>query len=336
MALYRAKFGRLLALDEKIRRGEYPNCTTFAREWEVSTKSIQRDVEFLRDSLGAPIEYDPDRRGFSYTDAGWRLGPIELSESDLLQLAVAERMAAQYRGTPISPALERLFEKLRSALPGKTRIDPIDVHARFSFHGHPVREVPKAIWRTVARALRDGRLFRVAYRRYGASTPRNHAINPVHLASLDGEWMLVGQIRGRDDLTLFALSRMEHAALARGPAERVAFDPEQFFANRFARFVGGSADPHEIIVRFSAQAAPGVLERTWHPRQTLLKQADGTVVLRFPAPALFEVQRWALQWGGDAEVLGPPELRRAVAREATRLRALYCRRRVTRALARAR
>ena len=321
--VYRAHFGRLLALDERIRAGKRPNCASFAREWEVSAKTVQRDVEFLRDVRGAPIEYDPIERGYAYSDPSWRLQPLELSEAELLQLAVAERMAAQYRGTPIAATLTALFEKLRAALPGRVSVDPGDVHNRFSFHGHPVREVPKETWRTVARAIRERRRLRLDYRRYGATTARVHRVDPVHLTSLDGEWALVARIVGRTELTLFALSRVVRARAERASAAVIDFDPEAFFANRFGRFVGAPGAANEIVVRFSREAAPGVLERVWHPKQSITRQNDGSVVLRFPAPALYEVQRWVLQWGGDAEVVAPAELRAAVAGEARRLVACY-------------
>lgn len=54
MSVCRGHFGRLLELDEQIRARKHPNCTSFRRDWEVSTKTVQRDVEVLRDSRGAP------------------------------------------------------------------------------------------------------------------------------------------------------------------------------------------------------------------------------------------------------------------------------------------
>jgi Ankyrin repeats (3 copies) len=73
---------RLLALDRLIRDGKYPNALTFAREWEVSQKTIQRDIEFLRDMLGAPIKYDRAQNGYYYTDQQWDfLAPVRQVKS---------------------------------------------------------------------------------------------------------------------------------------------------------------------------------------------------------------------------------------------------------------
>jgi len=37
---------RLLALDQLLRTSKYPNCTSFAVDWEISTKTAQRDIDF--------------------------------------------------------------------------------------------------------------------------------------------------------------------------------------------------------------------------------------------------------------------------------------------------
>ena len=57
MAKFKPQYRRLLFIDKKLREGTYPNCTSLAAGWEVSTKTILRDIAYLTDSLQAPIEY---------------------------------------------------------------------------------------------------------------------------------------------------------------------------------------------------------------------------------------------------------------------------------------
>jgi predicted DNA-binding transcriptional regulator YafY len=54
-----------------------------------------------------------------------------------------------------------------------------------------------------------------------------------------------------------------------------------------------------------------------------VENTDGSVLLSFPAPSIYEVKRWVLPWGGDAEVLEPASLREALAAEARSLQARY-------------
>ena len=61
---------RQIDIDRRIRAGEYPSCPKLATEWEVDERTIKRDIEFMKDRLDAPIEYDRNRRGYFYTEAG--------------------------------------------------------------------------------------------------------------------------------------------------------------------------------------------------------------------------------------------------------------------------
>jgi predicted DNA-binding transcriptional regulator YafY len=52
----KVRTNRILAVDSLIRAGKYPNASTIARRLEVTTRTVQRDIEYMRDMYGAPIE----------------------------------------------------------------------------------------------------------------------------------------------------------------------------------------------------------------------------------------------------------------------------------------
>lgn len=58
---------RMVRLHEWLIANRYPNCRKIAEEFEVSSKTVQRNVNFMRDQMGMPIEYDMERFGFRYT-----------------------------------------------------------------------------------------------------------------------------------------------------------------------------------------------------------------------------------------------------------------------------
>jgi predicted DNA-binding transcriptional regulator YafY len=59
----------MMRIHELLVADRYPNCRKIAEEFEVSSKTVQRDVNFMRDQMGLPIEYDKARFGFHYTRA---------------------------------------------------------------------------------------------------------------------------------------------------------------------------------------------------------------------------------------------------------------------------
>jgi proteasome accessory factor B len=324
MKFYQGLHHRIVELDRLIRDGRYPNCTRFAQKWECTRKTVQRDVTYLKDSLGAPIEYDYFRKGYFYTDPAWKLPGLDLTEGELFLLLVAERMAEQYKGTPLAANLEGLFTKIRAALPDKVTIDPAYFRTQLvSFHGHPVREISQNVWMHVFKALRTNKVIRIFYVRAGSSVTEEREVEPLHLACIDSEWYLIAYCRLRKNIRHFAISRTTRVKQDRKTFQPREFNAKEYFANRFSRFIGEPGKIYNIVIRFSKDAAQWVSERTWHPKQRIETHRDGSLTLSFPAPALYEVKRWVFQWGADAEVLAPAALRESVKREVKMLSHKY-------------
>src|SRR5688500_13911100 len=63
----RPAWERMMRMHQLIQNGEYPNCPKVAKEFEVSTRTVKRDVDFMKTRLKLPIEYDENRYGFFYT-----------------------------------------------------------------------------------------------------------------------------------------------------------------------------------------------------------------------------------------------------------------------------
>ena len=75
------------------------DASTLARDLEVSAKSIHRDLEFMRDRLDLPFEFDARRRGYHYTEEVRAFPTLQITEGELVALVVADKALQQYRGT---------------------------------------------------------------------------------------------------------------------------------------------------------------------------------------------------------------------------------------------
>ena len=58
---------RIQWLHKKIIENSYPNAMRLAERWGISHRQAQRDVDFLRRELEAPIAYSKTEKGFYYT-----------------------------------------------------------------------------------------------------------------------------------------------------------------------------------------------------------------------------------------------------------------------------
>ena len=90
---------RMLRIHRALQSGKYPNAPTLAQDLEVSAKSVHRDLEFMRDRMDLPVEWDIHRRGFYYTQKVDSFPGFQITQGELVALVVAEKALQQYRGT---------------------------------------------------------------------------------------------------------------------------------------------------------------------------------------------------------------------------------------------
>ena len=50
----KVRINRVLMIDEAIRSGRYPSIAKLARKAEVNPRTIERDIEYLRDMYEGP------------------------------------------------------------------------------------------------------------------------------------------------------------------------------------------------------------------------------------------------------------------------------------------
>ncbi len=59
---------RIQWLHKKIANNYYPNAMRLAERFDISHRQAQRDVDYLKKKLGAPIEYSLERKGYYYSE----------------------------------------------------------------------------------------------------------------------------------------------------------------------------------------------------------------------------------------------------------------------------
>ncbi len=315
---------RIAALDRAVRAGEYPNARTIGERLEVCRRTVLRDVEFLRDRLGAPIAFDQVRNGYYYTDPGFRLPAVAMTDGELLALVLAERAFQQYRGTPYGPDLARAIGKIARGLDDVLSVDLGELADGCSFRTTAPESIAPEVFRKLASAVRRRHRLVVRYWTPSRDEETNREVDPYHLTCIDGHWYLVAYCHVRDEVRMFVPSRirsLEATGATFVPPEDFRLD--EYLSGSFGVFRGDDDESHRVRLRFTGESARYVGDRQWHSSQTAETIDDGALILSFSLTALRDVERWALSWGGDCEVLEPRELRNAVRVSATLAAARY-------------
>jgi len=299
-------------IHEQLQLDKLPNCSTLAAHFEVSAKTIQRDIEFMRDRWALPIEYDEPRHGYYYAQPVENLPLVTMTEGELVALLVAQKAIEQYTGTPFEAPLTNAFAKLTSQLDGPVSVALGAARHVFSFKAAGPARADLELFRQLSQAVLETREIAFDYRGLADAKPARRRVQPWHLCCVDGQWYLIGHDLDRAAKRTFALTRIGAVEISRRTFPRPAgFSIREHLGGSFG-IVAGTGD-YRVRLRFDSWAAQLVRERFWHDTQEIAERRDGSLELSLHLADLAEVERWALSWGQHVEVLAPKELRQRLA-----------------------
>ena len=306
----------MLRIHQAIHSGSYPNATTLARELEVCTKSVHRDLDFMRDRLNLPIQYDGGRFGYFYAETVKAFPTLQITEGEITALIVAEKALRQYRGTSFERPLLNALKKMEQSLPDTISLSLNDIAQTISFRTRAEPLLDLQTFDALAKATVARCQLELTYRKPGQLKAELRVVDPYHLANINGEWFLFAYDHLRHDLRTFVPARIQAVRPTGKTFERRRdFSLEERLRGSFG--VQSGQGETDVVIRFSARVADYIREKRWHESQKLRQLRGGEVQLHLKLSSLGEVGRWVLSWGGDAVVVRPAELVRFV-RQAAR------------------
>jgi proteasome accessory factor B len=301
----------MLRIHQALQSGGFPNASKLAREIEVATKTIHRDIEFMRDRLNLPIEFNPAKNGYFYTGEVSAFPTMQITEGELFALVVAEKALQQYRGTSFEKPILSAIRKMEQALPDTISLNLADIGQTISFRTRAEPILDLKTFDVLAKAVAQRQQLELHYRKPGQAKTEARIVDPYHLANINGEWFLFAYDHARKDIRTFVPARIRSVKPTGKTFERSQkFSLEKRLRDSFG--VHSGEGEYEVVIRFSARAADYVREKKWHQSQQLRELKGGGVELKLKLSSLAEIERWVLSWGGDAKILKPCKLAEAV------------------------
>lgn len=289
-----------------------------ADEFACDHRTAQRMTRALEDCFpNVETLVDEARRKF------WRLkgGDVQLMkaqgirDSELAAIEIAIRRASHDGATNEVAALKSLRDRLKAAMPRPhARRAEADAEAVLEAYGFASRPGPRVradplVLSTIAEALKGPLLVSITYAGGSGEAGRTRLLEPYGLLLGARRYLVAREQGGRGQIQHFRLDRITSARLE---AQSFRRDPDFSLDDHAASAFGSFHDAEEFaetIWRFSAAAAPVAREFTFHPRQELTENDDGSLTVRFAASGHLEMAWHLYAWGDQVEVLAPERLR---------------------------
>lgn len=290
----------------------------------ISPATLKRDLKYLREQLGTPIEYDAFERSYKIAANGphgrKELPGLWFSEAELHALALAHRLLEQLdpqqKLVPRLTSVIQRAERLLSQQAG--RIQLLD-RVRLVIPGK--RDVNAEAFDVITTALAQRRQVQMRYftRSRGASSQR--CVSPQRIVFYR-TWYLDAWCHRANELRRFALDAVESVTATQALALEIPLHlVERLFDGAYGAFPG---EPNRwATLVFSPTAAQWVERETWHPMQRMRRLEDGHLELVLPYREPTELAMDILRHGEHVEVQGDELLAAALQRHVVALARKY-------------
>lgn len=310
------RFDRIFALHQLLSSHHNPvSRQQIEQVLECSRATAKRIVENMRDYLNAPIEYDRSRNGYYYARDSklgemYQLPGVWFNASELHALLSVQQLLQE-----VQPGLlERQLAPLKSQIEGLLKVqhgggDQISQRIRIlSAASRP----PGDYFQIVASALAQRRRLDITYFKRGEEQLSERELSPQRLLHYRDNWYLQAWCHLRDGLRTFALDSIRQALILQRTAQEVPAQQLNDYGMSAYGIFSGNADRLAVLL-FQPERARWVAAEQWHPKQQSRWLDDGRYELKIPYGQAPELIMDILKYGPDVEVVGPDELRKAVA-----------------------
>jgi predicted DNA-binding transcriptional regulator YafY len=299
------KTARLYKIEMLIRNRGHVSFQTLLEELEVSAATLKRDLEYLRDQLGAPIEYDRFVNGYRFGE-GFRGSRHELpglwfNERELYALLMADQLLSELDADGvISRHLQPLRDRIHQIL-GTGDADAADLLKRVKIVNAGKRPVESQFFELVGEALLQRRRVRMRYLTRSRGEVSERDVSPQRLTHYRNTWYLDAWCHTRDRLLRFSMDAIEQASALEQRAKDVSLKTvEAELDGGYGAFAGKAA--HQATLQFSADAAQWVSREEWHPDQQAVWAPDGSYLLTLPYNDPKELSMDVLRHGDQVRI----------------------------------
>ena len=301
------KMDRLIGILAILLQKDVVTAPQLARHFEVSRRTISRDIESLC-RAGIPICTRQGAGGGISIMEGYRIDRTLLSSGEMQEILAGLRGLDSVSG---SRHYARLMEKL---CPGASGLDSVS--------GRDAILIDLSSWykdslapkiETILSAIDEKQLLSFCY--YGPRGESRRMIEPYHLVFRWSGWYVWGWCTDRADFRLFKLNRMQEVAAS-----------GRYFPARTAPFPDlsdGRVFPGGIHVR--ALFAPEVKWRLVEESgpDCFVQQENGWLLFQWEYTDKDHLVSWLLTFGDRAVLLEPAPVREELAAALKRMLAHY-------------
>lgn len=295
---------RLIHLTMLLQQRPNQKAADLAAELGVSVRTLHRYFGMLEE-IGIPVYSERGPAGGISLVRGYRMPPLVLTPEEAAAVSLGTGLVEELWGDLYREPARAALAKLEHLLPDEQKREVAWARRALAATGmhRGDMQAQTPVLERLRSAVRESRRVHMRYRSGSSPHPAERDLDPYALIHRWGWWYVVGHCHLREALRSFRVDRIESLALTEARFQPpVEFDLQAYLAQDWA-------PPPRLRVRMRFQ--PGSAHVALYNRsawESFEEQADGSILVAFPAPELYWAAATVLAYGPIVQALEPPEL----------------------------
>lgn len=276
----------------------------------VSTSSIQKDIYAMRydERLGyfAPIQFDVYKKGYVYTEIGYSIQKINVSDEDLQGLELAVGILQQFQNIPAIKQFEDAIHKLAGAV----KFSREQQHDKIVLLDRPIRYQGIEFMQDIVDAIRQKRVMKFMYLPFTKKEATKHTVHPYFIKEYNSRMYLIAKdihpTKASKFLT-FGFDRMQQLVVMHQTFQEELIDKESYFRSAIGISLP-QTKPENIVLQFDISQLKYITSQPLHHSQKIIKEQSKLFTLQIHVVINYELMSLLLSFGDKLKVIKPASL----------------------------
>lgn len=334
MPLNKDALTRYRLIDERLRNNMLPKPSlaqlieyvSGKMERDVSRRTILLDIKNMRENSDlnyhAPIEFDHYQKGYYYSEEGYSINNLPVTEYELQGLEIAIGILRQFNNLQIIKEFEDAILKIADSVSinRKKRESNGLIHLDAPPRYKGLEWIP-----AIADAIRSREILRISYQSFDRKEPKEYRIEPYHLREYNNRFYVFAKStkETKPGLRTFGLDRIIDIWPAGQYFEEKSFDETGYFKNLIGISFTPDEKPKKIVLSFTPQQGKYLKTQPLHQSQKILKDNNQECRIELELVPNYELMMILLSYGSKVKVIQPKMLAEKIKQEAENMMRLY-------------
>jgi len=221
-----SQLSRLISILTLLKSKRLLTATELAQKFEVSVRTIYRDIRKLEDA-GVPV-ITIEGRGYSLMD-GYTVAPVQFTEKQANALITAQHLVNQTNDSSFVEDFKDALTKIKSVFRTSVQEKSELLHSKIHVFDTNYENISSNALSEIQLAITNFNYIEINYRKANDTNISFRKIEPYAFYATNYKWILIAWCHLRKEYRAFRLDRIQHFKILQEKFEDRKFNLQTYF-----------------------------------------------------------------------------------------------------------